>query len=72
MNELGTEKKNSLSFSWLFYQRLTWFKRKENVLKQRYKKPIKIDVEIRIIISWNILVLKITEKAKEKNKRILK
>lgn len=46
-------------------------KRKSNVLKQRDKKPIKIGVEIRITISRNILVLKISEKATEKNKKII-
>ena len=41
------------------------------MLKQRYKKPIKIGVEIRVTISRNILVLKIREKATEKNKKII-
>ena len=46
-------------------------KRKSNVLKQRYKKPVKIGVEIRVTISRNILVLKIREKSTEKNKKII-
>ena len=41
------------------------------MLKQRYKKPIKIGIKIRVTISRNILVLKISEKATEKNKRII-
>ena len=41
------------------------------MLKQRYKKPIKIGVEIRVTIIRNILVLKIREKATEKNKKII-